>query len=202
MRHRYPAACPSTHPCYAAAAASKPLYLIIASRTFLVGLSASKMTSHSCRSTAVEGRAEWRGQQGKSSRPLGARVRGTEPGRRHRREARGVLLPLLPGAGAGQLLLQDGRACAAKREAFHSPWVRYRVLHAPPPTPSPVVTEPTGSGLIGEGWEGGGRLPSSPALRPFVIPFFPVFSDRSTAVSHYTPRLHPDSNHTILGYRV
>ena len=35
-------------------------------------------------SAAVEGRAEWRGQQGKSSRPLGARVRGTEPDRRHR----------------------------------------------------------------------------------------------------------------------
>ena len=43
-----PAACPSTHPCYAAAAASKPLYLIIASRTFLFGFSASKMASHSC----------------------------------------------------------------------------------------------------------------------------------------------------------
>ncbi len=34
---------------------------------------------------------------------------------------------------------------------------------------------------------------------PVVIPFFPVFLDRYTAVSHYTPRLHPDSNHTILG---
>ena len=40
-----------------------------------------------------------------------------EPGRRHRREARRVFLSLLLGAGAGQLLLQDGRVCAAKREA-------------------------------------------------------------------------------------
>ena len=42
-----PSAYPSTHPCYAAAAASKLLYLLIVSRAFLAGLPEARMAESS-----------------------------------------------------------------------------------------------------------------------------------------------------------
>ena len=106
------------------------------------------------------------------------------------------------GVGAGQLLLQDGRVCAVKREAFHSPWVPAACcmhrIHT-----FPRCHRAHGFRLTGEGWEGEGGVRRHRRLALLSLALLSRFtSGRPTAVSHYTPRLHPDSNNTILIPRV
>ena len=57
--------------------------------------------------------------------------------------------------------------------------------------------------LTGEGWEGEGGVRRHRRLALLSLALLSRFtSGRPTAVSHYTPRLHPDSNNTILIPRV
>ena len=69
--------------------------------------------------------------------------------------------------------------------------------HLPPLSPSPRV-------LVDRGGVGGRREAfAATGDSPFLLSLLPCFlSGRSTAASHYTPRLHLESNHTILIPRV